>query len=246
MSATRQAEASSSSSELDPHPNPNPNSMPPIRKSKSKCKNKRRFSHDQIRTLESLFEMETRPELQTKQQLATELGLQPRQVAIWFQNKRARSKSKLIEKQYNMLKSSYDALVSKFDSLKNENQCLLLQLQRLREQMGKPQQNSNLVVGQTAESINMQYSSIYMDTNEEKEKRNQEFSCKQHEMLLPFYSESSENAEHFDEETNILKLAEGAGGGCLTLAANLCSFDSNYMSSCLPDHPSCSLQWWNL
>ncbi|KAG9157179.1 hypothetical protein Leryth_004853 [Lithospermum erythrorhizon] len=55
-------------------------------------KNKRRFNDEQIKFLETMFEAKSRPELQMKQQLATRLGLQPRQVAIWFQN---RSKSKL-------------------------------------------------------------------------------------------------------------------------------------------------------
>ncbi|CAI0397547.1 unnamed protein product [Linum tenue] len=61
-------------------------------------------------------------------QLAGELGLQPRQVAIWFQNKRARWKSKQIEKDYKMLKANYDSLASSFESLQDERQTLLLQV----------------------------------------------------------------------------------------------------------------------
>lgn len=106
------------------------NVMANILKSKSKNKNtnKKRFTDEQIRLLESMFETESRPEMQLKYKLANELGLQPRQVAIWFQNRRARSKSKLIEQEYSLLKRSYDNLASKFDSLKNENQRLLIQV----------------------------------------------------------------------------------------------------------------------
>lgn len=91
-------------------------------------KNMRRFSEEQIKSLEILFEAESRPEPRLKQQLAEELGLQPRQVAIWFQNRRARFKTKRIERDYCQLKASYDTLASSFESLKTENQALLGQV----------------------------------------------------------------------------------------------------------------------
>jgi homeobox-leucine zipper protein len=64
--------------------------------------------------------------LEIKQQLANEIGLEPRQVAIWFQNRRARLKTKQIEKEYSLLKANYEALASRFESLKRENQSLLI------------------------------------------------------------------------------------------------------------------------
>lgn len=89
---------------------------------------RRRFNDDQIKSLEDMFETESRPELRTKQQLAKRLGLQPRQVAIWFQNKRARSKSKQLELEYRMLQMSYDNLGSKYELLKKEHASLLIQV----------------------------------------------------------------------------------------------------------------------
>lgn len=95
---------------------------------KNKNEGRSRFSDEQIRFLEYMFETQSRPELRMKQQLAKELGLHPRQVAIWFQNRRARSKSKQKEQEYNNLKNNYEMLASKSESLKEENQTLLTQV----------------------------------------------------------------------------------------------------------------------
>ena len=101
----------------------------PCRKKKG-CKNmnKRRFSDEQIKSLETMFESETRLEPRKKLQLASELGLQPRQVAIWFQNKRARWKSKQLERDYDILLANYNNLASRFDDLKKEKQALVVQV----------------------------------------------------------------------------------------------------------------------
>jgi homeobox-leucine zipper protein len=97
---------------------------------------KRRFTDEQIKFLEFMFESESRPESRVKQQLASELGLEPRQVAIWFQNRRARLKTKQIEKEYSILKASYDVLASSFESLKREKQSLIIQVSFFRWTIG--------------------------------------------------------------------------------------------------------------
>ncbi|XP_010544870.1 PREDICTED: homeobox-leucine zipper protein ATHB-7-like [Tarenaya hassleriana] len=107
---------------------------------KKKCKNQRRFTDEQIKSLELMFESETRLEPRKKVQLARELGLQPRQVAIWFQNKRARWKSKQLEKEYNILRANYNNLASQCDALKKEKQALVSELQRLNELMQKTEE----------------------------------------------------------------------------------------------------------
>uniref|UniRef100_A0A803R1G5 Homeobox-leucine zipper protein n=1 Tax=Cannabis sativa TaxID=3483 RepID=A0A803R1G5_CANSA len=105
-------------------------SLIPISKKKknNNNNNQRRFSDEQIKQLESIFESETKLEPKKKIQLARELGLQPKQVAIWFQNRRARWKSKQIEQDFKNLRAEYDNLVSQFDSLKQEKDSLVLQV----------------------------------------------------------------------------------------------------------------------
>lgn len=115
------------------------NSLPSARKKKNELVNKRRFSDDQIRSLESIFESESRLEPRKKLQLARELGLQPRQVAIWFQNKRARWKSKQLEGDFAILRANYNALYSRFESLKKEKQSLITQIEKLSVLIEKPQ-----------------------------------------------------------------------------------------------------------
>ncbi|KAG6489302.1 homeobox-leucine zipper protein HAT5-like [Zingiber officinale] len=85
---------------------------------------KRRLAIDQVRLLEKNFELENKLEPERKLQLANDLGLEPRQVAIWFQNRRARSKTKHLEKEYESLKSSYDTLKVDHDNLAKENEKL--------------------------------------------------------------------------------------------------------------------------
>lgn len=81
---------------------------------------KRRLSAHQVHFLEMSFGVENRLEPERKAQLAKELGLQPRQVAVWFQNRRARFKTKQMEKDYDSLRASYDALKANRDSLLKE------------------------------------------------------------------------------------------------------------------------------
>lgn len=85
---------------------------------------KRRLTTEQVQFLEKSFEVENKLEPDRKIQVAKELGLQPRQVAIWFQNRRARYKTKLLEKEYDSLKASYDKLRADYDTLYTDNEKL--------------------------------------------------------------------------------------------------------------------------
>ncbi|KAL2241031.1 UNVERIFIED_CONTAM: Homeobox-leucine zipper protein ATHB-6 [Sesamum indicum] len=86
---------------------------------------KRRLRVDQVKALEKNFEVENKLEPERKVKLAQELGLQPRQVAVWFQNRRARWKTKQLERDYGVLKANYDALKHKYEQLQRDNDSLL-------------------------------------------------------------------------------------------------------------------------
>ncbi|KAI3883339.1 hypothetical protein MKW92_039585 [Papaver armeniacum] len=63
-----------------------------------------------------------------KMKLSLELGLHPRQVATWFQNRRARLKGKQIERMYNVLKQDYEVVV-------RENQHLYQKVIELKDKL---------------------------------------------------------------------------------------------------------------
>ncbi|KAJ6335484.1 hypothetical protein OIU78_012170 [Salix suchowensis] len=85
---------------------------------------KRRLNLHQVKALEKNFEVENKLEPERKLKLAGELGLQPRQVAIWFQNRRARWKTKQLERDYGTLKASYEALKLDYSNLEQKNEVL--------------------------------------------------------------------------------------------------------------------------
>ncbi|CAH8326212.1 unnamed protein product [Eruca vesicaria subsp. sativa] len=96
---------------------------------------KRRLSINQVKALEKNFELENKLEPERKVKLAQELGLQPRQVAVWFQNRRARWKTKQLEKDYGVLKNQYDSLLHNFDSLRRDNDSLLQEISKLKAKL---------------------------------------------------------------------------------------------------------------
>lgn len=93
---------------------------------------KRRLNLEQVKALEKSFESGNKLEPERKMRLALALGLQPRQVAIWFQNRRARWKTKQLEKDYDVLKRQFEALKSDNNALKSQNKKLQSQLIALK------------------------------------------------------------------------------------------------------------------
>ncbi|CAK9138771.1 unnamed protein product [Ilex paraguariensis] len=72
---------------------------------------KRKLSHEQVDLLEKSFGNEHKLESGRKDRIASELGLDPRQVAVWFQNRRAKWKSKNLQEAYSKLKTEHEGTV---------------------------------------------------------------------------------------------------------------------------------------
>lgn len=97
---------------------------------------KRRLNGEQVRALERSFEKDTRLDPEHKERLARDLGLQPRQVSVWFQNRRARWKTKQLERDYAALRQSFDALRADHDALRRDKDGLLAEIKELKAKLG--------------------------------------------------------------------------------------------------------------
>ncbi|XP_047342055.1 homeobox-leucine zipper protein HAT3-like [Impatiens glandulifera] len=93
---------------------------------------KLRLSKDQSATLEESFKEHNTLNPKQKQALAKRLGLRPRQVEVWFQNRRARTKLKQTEVDCEFLKRCCD-------NLTEENRRLQKEVQELRALKLTPQ-----------------------------------------------------------------------------------------------------------
>ncbi|KAE9601970.1 hypothetical protein Lal_00041005 [Lupinus albus] len=96
---------------------------------------KRRLSADQVQFLEKSFDEENKLEPERKTKLAKDLDLEPRQVAIWFQNRRARWKTKQLEKDYESLQASFHTLKTNYDILLKDKEKLKSEVANLTEKV---------------------------------------------------------------------------------------------------------------
>ncbi|KAK7292852.1 hypothetical protein RJT34_15706 [Clitoria ternatea] len=220
---------------------------PPSAMRKKKNSNTRRFSDEQIKSLESMFETETRLEPRKKLQLARELGLQPRQVAIWFQNKRARWKSKQLERDYSILQANYNNLASRFEALKKEKQTLLIQMQKLNDLIQKPLESSHRCSQvKVANSMDSTESENGAANKCEAELKPSPSSMERSEHALGVLSDddTSIKVEYFgleDGPGGLLNFAEHADGS-MTSPEDWGTFESDDL---LGQSTSDGFQWWD-
>ncbi|GAB4861551.1 hypothetical protein Ancab_036743 [Ancistrocladus abbreviatus] len=211
---------------------------------KRKMKNKKRFSDEQIRSLESIFQNESKLEPRKKVQLAKELGLQPRQVAIWFQNKRARWKSKQIERDYGILRANYNALASRYENLKKEKQSLVIQLQKLSNMVEKVQSE-----GQCCKLASAAGNSVDQSMENEEDKKNEPElnsglplqGSEYGKAILPDDG-CSDTTNYFEmeRETDLFKMVEPV---CSSLTSDEDWHDLH--SDGLFEQSPSSCQWWD-
>ncbi|WOH05911.1 hypothetical protein DCAR_0625334 [Daucus carota subsp. sativus] len=101
---------------------------------------KKRLTQEQVRLLEASFNGNNRLEPDRKLQLAHELDIPPRQIAIWYQNKRARWKNQSLELDYTALHMRLEAELTQKKQLEKEAQRLRIELQRLKTEISIKQQ----------------------------------------------------------------------------------------------------------
>ncbi|KAJ4981388.1 hypothetical protein NE237_032225 [Protea cynaroides] len=98
-------------------------------------KGKKRLTQHQVRLLELSFTHEKKLKPELKMQLARNLGLQPRQVAIWYQNKRARWKTQSLELDHKALQLRLDCTLAEKKRLEQEVGSLKVELDKVHKML---------------------------------------------------------------------------------------------------------------
>ncbi|KAL5224753.1 hypothetical protein ABZP36_011392 [Zizania latifolia] len=97
---------------------------------------KRRLASEQVRALERSFEADNKLDPERKARIARDLCLHPRQVAVWFQNRRARWKTKQIERDFVALRTRHDALRHECDALRRDKDALAAEVRNAVQHAG--------------------------------------------------------------------------------------------------------------
>ncbi|WRX23477.1 Homeobox domain - like 10 [Theobroma cacao] len=81
----------------------------------STCHEKGRIYHrhttHQIQTLEAFFKECAHPDENQRRELSKELGLEPKQIKFWFQNKRTQTKARKERAENSILRASKESLL---------------------------------------------------------------------------------------------------------------------------------------
>ncbi|XP_075487824.1 LOW QUALITY PROTEIN: homeobox-leucine zipper protein ATHB-52-like [Primulina tabacum] len=104
-------------------------------KNNSSKHDKKRLNQGQVQLLESSFDASKKLDPERKFQLARELGVPPRQIAVWYQNKRARWKNQSLELDYSALEVRLEAALTEKKQLEKQVCNLRGELKRAREML---------------------------------------------------------------------------------------------------------------
>ncbi|XP_047966101.1 homeobox-leucine zipper protein ATHB-52-like [Salvia hispanica] len=103
---------------------------------KQQTKEKKRLSEEQVRILEWNFNFNKKLDPDHKSRLAFELGIPPRQVAIWYQNKRARDKIQGLEMEHKGVQMQLESVLIDNSRLRKEVEMLKVELTRAQGATG--------------------------------------------------------------------------------------------------------------
>ena len=95
----------------------------------------RRLTQAQVRLLEMSFTTDNKLQAERKFQLAAKLGLSPRQVAIWYQNRRARHKTQTVELDYRTIQMKLEDMLVEKRRLEREVGMLKHELNKAQEML---------------------------------------------------------------------------------------------------------------
>lgn len=135
-----------------------------INQNLSKPKNKR-FTLDQIRLLETSFKSNPKLLSDRKLELAAKLGISPRQVAIWYQNRRARHKTETIELDYRTIQLKLDNVLLEKRRLEKEVGVLKHELNKAQQMLLASTQSSASIPSGSASGNDEHRSSSSIDNN---------------------------------------------------------------------------------
>ncbi|XP_021684731.2 homeobox-leucine zipper protein ATHB-52-like [Hevea brasiliensis] len=96
---------------------------------------KKRLARDQLQILETSFNANQKLKAELKLKLACQLGLPPRQVAIWYQNKRARHKIEAKEHQFKNIQQELGNVLAENIRLEKEVRTLKYELNQAQEML---------------------------------------------------------------------------------------------------------------
>lgn len=107
---------------------------------------KKRLGRDQLTLLEASFNANQKLKAEHKTELASQLGVPPRQVAIWYQNRRARHKNDVMEHDYKNIQLELGDVLA-------ENIRLERQVSMLKHELNQVQQM--ILLGPTSSSATL-------------------------------------------------------------------------------------------
>lgn len=99
----------------------------------NKLNTKKRLNQEQVRVLERSFTTKKKLDTELKLKLANQLGVPARQVAVWYQNKRARWKTQSLELDYNTIQVKLENALADKRRLEKDVKLLKEELRQAQE-----------------------------------------------------------------------------------------------------------------
>ncbi|XP_075498298.1 homeobox-leucine zipper protein ATHB-6-like isoform X1 [Primulina tabacum] len=197
-----------------------------VEESKHVTEKKRRLGVEQVKALEKNFEVENKLEPDRKMKLAQELGLQPRQVSIWFQNRRARWKTKQLERDYGILQANYDSLKLNYETLHRDNEILTKEIQEL-----KSKDNGD---GKSESKVSAKQEATMVSDEEKGNLGHETFACEHNNNYVNYYgnngsSDSTDSSAILNDDNSPHQFLDSRNGStsCMNLSFEFSDFKAS-------------------